>query len=475
MAENNKDKSGEATHITTIDGTVSVIVDENGDWAKVSVITPQFGGKQATFEDAMEELKKNGVVANIDETGLRRYMEYPPLDGAPFLAAESTPPEDGYDGSITYNYDTKTVLKPTIDEETGLVNFRELGKVRNIQKGTLIATIKPNTLGTPGINVRGAPLNAIPGKPARFAIGTGTMLSADQTKIYASEDGNLRWEKDRFVIDSVVTVNGWIDASIGNIDFVGDVVVKGGIMEGYKVKGKNVVIKENITNATVEATMSIELKGGAVYSELNCEGDIKMSFGENCTIYSKGDLTSKSLVNCNVLCEGSVSATGGKGVIVGGECVCYHNITAAQVGSDGYIKTVINLGNTAVLMKSHKELTDNYTALNANYKKLKNLYEKLNELKNVQPLTPQQENARKQAFLFVMNEKNTLADMTVKIEQNERILAKSKLLQLNVKKKCFPNVTIKLYNAIYENRVETGQVTFYLDEDNEIKFRAGVR
>ena len=126
-------------------------------------------------------------------------------------------------------------------------------------------------------------------------------------------------------------------------------------------------------------------------------------------------------------------------------------------------------------MKSHKELNDNYTTLNANYKKLKNLYEKLNELKSVQPLNDQQEHARKQAFLFVMNEKNTLADMAVKIDQNERILAKSKLLQLGVKSKCFPNVTIKLYNAIYENRVETGQVTFYLDSDNEIKFRAGAK
>lgn len=462
-------------HVNTVDGTVSVIVDEAGDWAKITITPPQFGGHAVTFDDAIRELNRVGVNTNIDEAGIRRYVEYPPLDGAPFLAAESTPAEDGYDGSISYNYEPKNEFKPTIDEETGLVNFKELGRIRNIQKGTLIATIKPNTTGVPGVTVRGAPINPVPGKPAQFAIGSGTVISNDQTKIYAADDGNLRWDKDRFVVDTTVTISDWIDAAIGNIDFVGDVVIKGGVMEGYRVKGKNVTIRENVTNATVEATQSIELKSGAVYSKLSCDGDIKMSFAENCTIYTKGNLSSKSLVNCNVLCEGEVTVTGGKGVIVGGECICYHNIMASMVGSESYTKTVINLGNTAALMKSQKELNDNYATLNANYKKLKTLYEKLNELRSVQPLNEQQEHARKQAFLFVMNEKNTLADMAVKIDQNERILAKSKLLQLGVKNKCFPNVTIKLYNAIYDNRVETGQVTFYLDSDNEIKFRAGVK
>lgn len=481
MAGNNNSGTNNGTpekggfHVNTADGTVSVMVDEGGDWAKITITIPQFGGRPVTFEDAMKELNKAGVNTNIDETGLRRYVEYPPVDGKPFLAAESTPAEDGFDGSISYNYEPKNEFKPTIDEETGLVNFRELGRIRNIQKGTLIATIKPNTMGVPGVTVRGTPINPIPGKPAKFAIGSGTVISNDQTKIYAADDGNLRWEKDRFVIDTTVTISDWIDAGIGNIDFIGDIVIKGGVMEGYRVKGKNVTIRENVTNATVEATQSIELKSGAVYSNLSCDGDIKMSFAENCTIYCKGNLGSKSLVNCNVLCEGEVSVQGGKGIIVGGECICYHNITASLVGSESYTKTVINLGNTAALMKSHKELNDNYTTLNANYKKLKNLYEKLNALKSVQPLNDQQEHARKQAFLFVMNEKNTLADMAVKIDQNERILAKSKLLQLGVKSKCFPNVTIKLYNAIYENRVETGQVTFYLDSDNEIKFRAGAK
>lgn len=456
----------------TFDGQVTVLVDDDYMWAKIIVTKPN-GGKAVTFEDVMRELRSSGVTAHINEDAIRECVDGSDENIGGRLVAEAIPAVDGLDGEVNYSFDTKAELKPAIDEETGIVNFRELGKVRNIKKGALIATIKPNTLGTPGNDIRGNEIKCKSGNPPKYALGTGTMLSNDQSKILAASDGNIRWEKDRFIVDTVVTISGSVDASVGNIDFVGDVIIKGGISDGFRVKGKKVEIKQNVNNATVEASESIIISGGAVYAKLSCEKDIKMSFSENSTVYCGGNLETKSLINCEVLCEGEVNVVSGKGVIIGGECIAYHNITANQVGSESYTKTTINLGNTAVLMKSHKELKDNFKTLSENYNKLKTLYEKLNSLRNVQELTAQQEHARKEAFLFIMNERNTMMEMTAKIEQNEKILAKSRLLQLVVKKRCYPGVTLKLYNTVYENQVENGASVYYLDSDNEVKFRAG--
>lgn len=456
----------------TLDGQITVLVDEEYMWAKVVVTNPT-GGKAVAFEDVMQELKNNGVTAHINENAVRECVEHAGENLSGVIVAEAIPAVNGADGVVNYAFDTNCELKPTIDEETGIVNFRELGKVRNIMKGTLIATIKLNTMGTPGNDIRGNEIKCTNGNPPKYTIGSGTMLSNDQSKIYAASDGNIRWDKDKFVVDTVVTISGNVDASVGNIDFVGDVIVKGGISDGFCVKGKKVDIKQNVNNATVEASESITISGGAVHARLSCEKDIKMSFAENSSIYCGGNLESKSLINCEVLCEGEVNVVSGKGVIIGGECIAYHNITANQVGSESYTKTTINLGNTAVLMKSHKELKDNFKTLSENYSRLKTLYEKLNDLRKVQELTDQQEHARKQAFLFIMNERNTMADMTAKIEQNEKILAKSRLLQLIVKKRCYPGVSLKLYNTILENQIENGASVYYLDSDNEIKFRAG--
>lgn len=457
-----------------LDGQITVMVDDDYLWAKVIVTKPN-GGKAVTYEEVMQELKNKGVVAHINEQAVRESVDYAGEHHSGVVVAEAVPPVNGKDGEISYSFDTKTELKPTIDEETGIVNFRELGKVRNIQKGTLIATIKANTMGTPGNDIRGNDIQCTNGNPPKYAVGTGTVLNNDQSRIYAASDGNLRWDKDKFVVDTVVTISGNVDASVGNIDFVGDVIIKGGISDGFRVKGKRIEVKQNVNNATVEASESLSINGGAVYAKLSCENDIKMSFSENSSIYCGGDLETKSLINCDVLCEGEVRVVSGKGVIIGGECIAYHNITANQVGSESYVKTIINLGNTAVLMKSHKELRENFKTLSENYNKLKTLYEKLNELRSLQELTDQQEHARKQAFKFIMNERNTMTEMTAKIDQNEKILAKSRLLKLVVNKRCYPGVTLKLYNTTYENQIENGACVYYLDSDNEIKFRAGTK
>ena len=453
-----------------LDSTVSVIVDQSFMWAKVLVSKPQNGGKVPTPNEVRRILAQNGVTAHIDDEALRDYLKELP-ENKSVIVAKAIPAVDGENGKVDYMFEPSSDLKPAVDEETGIVDFKELGKVRNIQKGTLIASIKYNTTGTPGSDVRGAVIAPLPGVPPKFSVGTGTILSNDQSKIYAADDGNLRWERDRFVVDTVVNIGGSVDASTGNIDFIGDVIVKGNISEGYTVKGKHVTVKGSVTNSTVEAMLGMELNG-AVNSTLTCDGEIKTTFAETCEIKCKEQLLAQSLVNCNVVCEGEIIVSGKKGVIIGGECICYGNVTANQVGSEGYAKTVINLGNTAVLMSKHQVLVDQFKTLSANYKKLKNLYEKLNDLKKIQNLTTEQENARKQAFLFIMNERNTLSDMSAKIEQDDKVLAQSRLLQLTVKNKCYPGVTLKLFNAMYDNNVECSSLTYYLDSDNEIKFRA---
>lgn len=455
----------------SVNGKVSVFVDEYFMWAKILVTRAQNGGYEITKRDVLDELGKVGVKTCIDEEMIDDYLAVLP-ENKSVMVAEAIPAKDGEDGQVFYNFEPKNEFKPTIDEETGIVDFRELGRIRNVKKGTLIATIKYPTEGNAGLDIRGGEIAPVPGKPPVYSLGPGTILSNDQTKIFAADDGNLRWDKDRFMVDTVVTIAGHVDAAVGNIDFVGDVVIKGGVFEGYRVRGKRITIKENVTNATVEASQAIEIKSGAVHANLSCGGDITMSFAENCNITCKGMLRSKSLVNCNVMSEGGIELQGGKGVIIGGECISYENILANQVGSDSYTKTIINLGNTAVILKSHHELTENFKTLTENYKKLKTLYEKLNQLRQVQELTVQQEQARKQAFLFIVNERNTLADMSAKIDENERILAKSRQLQLTVKNKCFPGVSIKLYNSTYDNNIENPGVIYYLDSDNEIKFRS---
>lgn len=454
------------------DGTVTVTVDEKFMEARMSLFPPEEGGRPLTQEIVKKELISKGVLRNADWDKINTALDSGSVVNG-LVIAVGNPAEDGENGSIEYAFPTVSELKPQVDEKTGTVDYRELGNIRNIKKGTLIATIKLATKGSPGFNIHGAEILPYPGKEARYSVGTGTILSNDKTKIYAAIDGNLRWDRDRFVVDAKVEISGDVDLSVGNIDFVGDINVRGEVCEGFIIKGKNVTVSGNVTGATIIAGGNVELHSGAIFSNITCGGDFKLSFGENAKINCSGELSAKSLVNCRVMCEGDIVMNGAKSVIVGGEVISYGNITSGIVGSDTYAKTTINLGNSLELMRVHNESKKAFELAQTNYNKLKMLYDQLSALKKVAPLDPEKETILRQAFRYTMTEGPKLQAQRKAFDHEEMIIQNSRMLTLKVKNKIYPGVTVKIFTSVCDNDSECGNCTFYLASDGEVSFRAG--
>lgn len=456
----------------TKDGTIIFNIDEQFMSAKMIIDAPSGGGKAITMDDVKLALQNNEIVYGIDWKAIQEYMDNR-LFGSSVTVAQGEEAVDGEHGEIKFTHAPNNELHPKIDEETGTVNFRELGKVNNILAGELVAEVKPPTEGVCGTDIRGREVKPMPGRECNYTLGAGTVLSNDRTKVTASMDGNLRWDKDRFVVDTVVSVSGDIDVSTGNIDFVGDVIVKGTVCEGFCVKGKNVTIYQNASRSTVIALEKVDIRGGAIYATVKAGKEVKVSFGENADIYCEGKVQAKSLVSCKVYCEEELLVAGGKGAIVGGECICLGNISAIQVGSDSYARTVINLGNTAELTKEYNEKKEKYKADYDNYVKLQKLYNQLTGMQKQIALTEEQEQIRRQAFRFIMTEKPRLIDASQQLEQLEATITKSKSLRLMVKSKAYPGVNIRIFNSIYDNLHECGNCTFAIGADGEIAMRPG--
>ena len=68
---------------------------------------------------------------------------------------------------------------------------------------------------------------------------------------------------------------------MGNIDFIGDVVIKGMVNDGFKVKsGKSITVMGNVYAATLEARQNIIIKQGAINSQLEAGGDVRVGFAK---------------------------------------------------------------------------------------------------------------------------------------------------------------------------------------------------
>lgn len=447
-----------------IDGTFNLEVDDKFMSARLSVTPAKNGGKEVTEAMVREGIALNGIRYNIDENALKEAFTN---GGLSVQLAKGDPPVDGRNGYLVYHFERKSGAQMKADE-FGNVDFRDLGLIQNIEKDTVIADIFEETTGTPGRDIRGIEIPQYPGKPAKITAGNGVALSEDGKHLLAAVQGNLRWNKDHFVVDKELVV-GDIDLSVGNIDFIGDITIKGNVNEGFVVRsGGNISIAGNVTGATIEADGNINSRLGFVSSTIKAGGDITVSFGENSEITCEGSIKAQSFVGCTVVCNGPMTISGGKSVIVGGKYTCLSDIEVNYIGSDSYVRTLIVLGNVAVLAEELNDLKKRLKEYENQLSQLDMVCTTLQQQKKVAPLTPEREEMLKRSI------KAKFAHMGLIKESNERIadieheIENTNDLCVKVKRAAFPGVTVRINNAQLVVAQKSGACTIRMNENKDV-------
>ena len=346
------------------DATPKVVVSDNRLEANMCVFAPQFGGRDITVEMMKQVLKDEHVKYGIDEDLLFEIAANKLYDKV-FTVARGVAAKNGEDGYVKNMYEQVKKLVPRTLED-GSVDYRDLGLVVNVQQNDIICEITYETEGERGMNVFGQEILPLPGKPPVVPQGTNTVLSADKTKLYAAESGNLIFKGGNFSVETTFTIHEDVCVATGNINFLGDVVINGSVQEGFTVTaGKSITVKGMVTGAVLSAQGDITVKNGVFSSTLASMGNINIGFGENNTIAAKGDLTSTSLIGCKIKIEGSLDCSKKPGVLVGGECNVMGNFTVAQLGHKNYIHTVVSIGSITNLVMEKDALEKQCCSVNA--------------------------------------------------------------------------------------------------------------
>ena len=448
-----------------VDGTLNIEVDDKFMNARMTIVPAKNGGAEVTMSMVRDQLALNGIRYNIDEDAISQAFNN---NGLSVLIAKGDAPVDGKNGYLEYHFERRSGAQMKADE-FGNVDFRDLGLIQNVEQGVVIADIYPETPGTPGRDIRGIELPQYPGKPAKITTGNGVTVSDDGNPLISAQRGNLRWNKDHFVVDKEITVKGDIDLSVGNIDFIGDVNIQGNVLEGFIVRSKgNVTIAGNVTGATIEADGNITGKLGFVSSTIVCHGNIQISFGENSDIDCDGDIHAQSFVGCNVTCGGNMVISGGKSVIVGGKYTCLSNIEANYIGSDAYVRTLIVLGNIAVLAEEMNELKQGLKDFENQLHQLEMVVNTLQAQKKVQKLTPEREEMLRRSIKAKFSHLAQIKEMNERISDIEHEIENNNDLCIKVKKAAFPGVTVRINSSQLVVAQKTGPCTIRMNEDKDI-------
>ncbi len=451
-----------------IHGNAVITIDEKFLTAHVVVNEPQFGGHPYTYEMLCDELIMKGIRYNVFHDSLKEIFEKRYF-GRSVLAAKGEPPIDGENGVVKYLFDCSNV-QVFEEDEYGNVDYRDLGLVTNIEEGTVIAEITPPTEGEPGKDIRGIVAAQTPGKPPLLNIGAGTKLSEDGLCIYADISGNLRWTGKQFVVDKDVAINGDVDVSVGNIDFIGDVIIRGNVEEGYEIySGGNVTVTGMVTGARIVAKGKIDVRMGVVSSYFEAE-DISANFFENCTVTARGNLTAQNFMGCEVFCSGKLVASGGKAAIIGGKYTCLSDIEANIIGSETYTRTNLVLGNTAILAEERIELEKKIDEFKLQIEQLGLACDALQAQKKAAGSLPED---REEMLVTSIRAKfvhqKQLKEMKRRIEEINKEIDISNDLRVVARRAIYPGVTIRINSLQYNVSSKCGNCVARVGNSGEIE------
>lgn len=164
-------------------------------------------------------------------------------------------------------------------------------------------------------------------------------------------DGRVSVVNQMINVFPILQVEGDIDLSIGNVDFIGTVFIKGKITEGFTVKtGGDLIVDGVIENANVEVGGNLFVKNGILGKEdgeavIKVNGELKTKFIQNITVETGGKIdVSEHILNSTVLSRESIHVVGGKGRIIGGKIVAAKEIVAYEVGNKFENITILEVG-----------------------------------------------------------------------------------------------------------------------------------
>ncbi len=221
-----------------------------------------------SLDDVREALNKKGIVFGCDLKTLSDPAALE-LEEGKIVVARGKKPSPGRDAEFRYPFLER--FSKITEKADDRVDFREKRNVISVDPGEILIEKIPAVAGENGINIFGEVVRPASPQDPPLKAGFGTELNEKGSKIIAKISGRPEVSRNFAVVYPVYTVPGDLDAGIGNINFKGDVVIRGNVAENMKIKatgkvtiygtvdhaeiwaGKDVIIYQNLLGGKVQA------------------------------------------------------------------------------------------------------------------------------------------------------------------------------------------------------------------------------
>jgi len=449
------------------DATASVDITDGEMKAVLMLTEPGRGGADISIDFLRSFLQSRAVVHGVREDVLEE-IEHSPRYGRPIVVAEGTKARDGANAHVVHNFRLERD-EVTLKEKDGRVDFKDISRVENVVAGQLLARKVPAEPGQPGQTVTGNTIPAANGKDCDLLVGKNVKLSEDGLSATAEINGQVLLLAGKINVEPIYTIPGDVNLHTGNILFLGTVIVRGNVEDGFSVKAAgNIEVFGSVGKCLIDAEGDIVVHQGIAAKtegKVRCGKSLYSKFIEHAhvdageyVVVTDGIVHSHVDANRMILCQGK------RAQIVGGVLRASEEINSKILGSVAGTETLLEVGydprskeRLVGLEEAQKPVEKMLEEVELNIKTLENLQKVQKKLppEKAQYLTEQSE---KRSELL-----RQLEEVTREIGSiNAHLAALNTIGKISASERVYPGVKLTIKSATLPVRIEFKSVTFFL-------------
>jgi len=342
-------KVADYDHKTQSDSMASVEVDDSEMRVYMTIMPPGEGGADLSFDALKSMMIQYRVYFGVKEDVLIDLSDKP-VYREKIEVAEGMRPQNGKDAYIQYHFETDQTKIRLKEGTNGKVNFKELGIIQNVFENQKLAEKIPAENGVDGKTVTGKILPAKAGSDIPLPLGTNVREGDDGHSILAEINGQVILANGKVNVEKVLTVEGDVNLKVGNIEFLGTVIITGNVEDGFSVKASgNIEVKGTVSKAVLDAEGDIIIyqgingKGGG---KIRSDRSVLSRFIENANVEAGSMvIVTDGIINSYVDAIKSIVCMGKRASIMGGRLRAGEEINAKVLGnSNSGTDTVCEVG-----------------------------------------------------------------------------------------------------------------------------------
>lgn len=457
-------------HDPSCDALFVIDVSKDELKATCTITPPSLGGADISHEQIVKALKSQGIVAGISDEKIEALIDNPVFN-EPAVVAEAVMPVDGRDAYIAYNFETDRSKIKAKEAANGQVNFKELNLIQNVVEGQPLAQKMLAERGRAGKTLYGRYLEAKDGKDIKLPLGKNVTVDSDGRTILAAVNGQVVLINDKISVEPIMEVDS-VSVKTGNITFLGTVVVKGNVEDGYNIKASgNIEVSGAVGASCLESDGDIIVSQGIVGRDeckIMCGGSLWAKFIQNSTVtVEKNVIVSDSIMNSEISAQKRIILNGKRAQITGGHLFATETVLAKNIGSaGGGTETVIEVGIDPKEKARLAELKDKQNKVLRELEELELNIQTLDNMKEVRRTIPKEKEENleksKQRRDEILDENDEYNKEIEKIQEHLREI--KNVGKVYAEGTVYAGVKIFVRDEKDEVRADVKNVTFYYEE-----------